>query len=107
MLQPLVQQIVEAAYGTDLSLEISISEALDEPTPCESTVHSQGTLGHDPSQSASYFFIPACGCSRLMCKAWVDNAFEHFTRYQCSRTYGCGESTELADAVVIPLDTTL
>lgn len=114
---PVVRDILAAAYpggtqtlertGTDVSLEIAVSEALDEPTPCEASVHKLGTHGHAPEQFASFLFIPACGCDRLLCKAWLDYAYSgEFTNYKCSNISGCGKSTPLSQAAILPLDIT-
>lgn len=91
--------------GTDVSLEIAVSEALDELTPCQSQSHPLGTLGHAPEESATWLMVPSCGHDRLLCNAWKVHAQAAPPRhFKCSQ---CPVKTPVADLVFISLDITL
>jgi hypothetical protein len=99
---PIMEKMLEVIHGTDVSLEIFISEELEKMPPCDSLVHAEGRLGHVPEEPAAFLFIPGCGHDRMLCKAWVNQALSgEYAFYQCSR---CEERTPLSQAVAIPLD---
>ncbi len=113
MPDPTVAKIIEAAYGststlertgTDVSLEIHISEELDSRPPCESgAAHQANTLGHRAEERAAFWVIPGCGHDKMLCASWV--AAARASTAACFQCSVCSQRTDLGSMVYIPLDT--
>jgi hypothetical protein len=97
-----VRQIVEATYGTDVSLEVFISEELERKPPCESTVHAEGAMGHNAEQAAAWIMIPSCSHDKLLCDSWKRHATNgYYTQFTCNE---CLAITPVPSLIFVSLD---
>lgn len=93
--------------GTDVSLEIAVSEALDERPACESANHAKGVFGHQPDEPAVYMAIAPCGHDWLCCAGWLTSQAQYATTACSQKILGagaCGGVHPSNKYVYIPLD---